>query len=592
MASSEPKNKVFITLNDHLGALYKYPSSTSQDTELYMITRYALTQIADFSLTPEDCLHLTTKIYHVLPLLNPPSTEIIQLLQRLVERVPIEGILDIEPPVDFAAGLQIGSGVITDFNNLTISLLEKADETSARRLAANHREMWESLIHLWLRTSNIALGVRAGIALFRLIKTAQDDGFKRFFLDRDVYAAVFDVCSSKSSAVKLDRSERSIAQSRLLDFMAKLCELDWKQSMKSHQVEVESKYGLKSDEGLLDFAMIRATDFEQDIILERTRIMSQSIIMLSQKDKPWTGLESPALVFFKERGLHKRAMDIFYMADPNMPQIDINILYTECAAYVSTLAEVQPQLLEEKHVVRDRILKRLRESFTTSNWANTNNPDQLLIANLGVLKSLPRSCFMDEGFEILKTIKWEMPQAQGVRSLGRIFGGPTEDKHDQTSIDPDYAPKLNINEEKKRARLLFSQWITINGDFLAKLARNGNKMVDPDMAIASMDALLNIVNSNWDESPDGFEILMANSASREALLTLLLTQPQIPPRSNDHLDSLYELMGRVRLALLKAVVGKVKGTEWESLAPALSSRVNAVQSREFAQNMATLGGPS
>ena len=141
-------------LQAHLQQVHDAPS-TPLDQKLLDTASY----IYGADLDPETAQRLILQIYQLLPTLQQDPSPVNRLLSKLLEPVPLSDILSFEPSVDIVAGLDLAA---QPFNLLTLSLLEKADATSAQRLATSQPRVFVSLARLWLATEDEAVADTAG----------------------------------------------------------------------------------------------------------------------------------------------------------------------------------------------------------------------------------------------------------------------------------------------------------------------------------------------------------------------------------------------------------------------------------------------
>lgn len=286
-------------LTSHLEQVRKGAQALNTD----LLDSFRITSLSQLS--PEQSQNLTVQLYQLLPLLRDDPTHVCQLLEALLEPWPLHVILQIEPPVDFAAGLDLHAG---PFNTLTISLLEKgiADIASARRLATSRPAIFAALLRLWLCTDDAGVATRAGVVIEGLLKADRElDGsgllpqpdedpaglaadnpvWRRVFRDPDVYGVLFastDLAHKEDA--NLTKAQITIAQARLMDFLPKLATMDWNAAVKSHVLDVEIAHGLNAGEGLIHYAAINMVDVEGDVLMHRSLINFYGDLLRSHGD--------------------------------------------------------------------------------------------------------------------------------------------------------------------------------------------------------------------------------------------------------------------------------------------------------------------
>ena len=169
---------------------------------------------------------------------NP--TPAVNLLIRLLSPFAFSDVLAFDPPVNFAAGLDVGfdapEGVMLPFNRLMLALLEKATlKSSDAATVASRPEVVQALVKLWLCSADTGVATTASKLLLDLLRVdrevfdhldqhvsssgGQGLVWKRIFGDRNVYGTFFAACGTGAQAFKLSRNQRSLAQARLLEWL-------------------------------------------------------------------------------------------------------------------------------------------------------------------------------------------------------------------------------------------------------------------------------------------------------------------------------------------------------------------------------------
>ena len=259
-------------------------------------------------LSLQESQALAIQLYQLLPSLREDPTPVNELLQALLEPWPLDVVLLIEPPVDFAAGLDLFA---KPFHSLTLSLLEKgiADIASARRLATTQPEVFSALLKLWFCTDESGVAEKVGFIVFGLLKadreldgsgilpSASDDPaglasdnpiWRRIFRDPDVYGLFYATTDLKTQS-DMSKNQKTIAQARLMEFIPKLAALDWSAALESHLSDVESVHGLKrGQEGLLHFAAVHMVDVKGDVLMHRS-LINYFADLLQSCSEPYAG---------------------------------------------------------------------------------------------------------------------------------------------------------------------------------------------------------------------------------------------------------------------------------------------------------------
>ncbi|OMP81814.1 hypothetical protein BK809_0006123 [Diplodia seriata] len=287
-------------LTHHLTQVQQHPS-LPLDASLFDDVEPLATSNSLDAKTARELLSQMTRLFTVL---QQDPTPVIQLVTKIGAAFDFNTIRSLDPPIDFAGALVLAA---TPYHALALQTLEKAawDVRHAEYIASIPNVI-SRLITLWLATDDIGTAERAGNVLHELLKVDRDPadsmgiesapdfisssnphvavdvsvsgtsashgtGFvwKRVFGDRDVYALFFSLCGGKSvihGIPDLSRSQKTIAQARLMSWLPKVGALSWEAITRSHHPDIEQDYGLKSP-GLLDFISLHTVDYDGDILM-------------------------------------------------------------------------------------------------------------------------------------------------------------------------------------------------------------------------------------------------------------------------------------------------------------------------------------
>ncbi len=232
----------------------------------------------------EDTSRLVAgKLVRLLPMLQQDPSLVTRLLLRLLEQSSFSEIQAIDPDLDFAAGLDPS---YPPFNAPTVTLLSKAaDSKSDAELLARMPKVLHALVKLWLYTQESRTATNIHFLLLKLLRVDggypqgfEDDPrirslypggvWRRLFGDKDIYELFYDVCDLTCSQPELSHADKTQAQGRLLELLPKMAALNWDIVLRSHNVEIESRHGLRRGEGLLHFAAFRMVDVKSDIMMD------------------------------------------------------------------------------------------------------------------------------------------------------------------------------------------------------------------------------------------------------------------------------------------------------------------------------------
>jgi len=271
-------------LQVHLAQVQNDPATPLDKKLLETCELFLVPQIS-----PESSQQLVGHLAQLLPTLQQDPTPVNKLLLKLLEPYPFSAVLQFDPPVDFAAGLDLAA---LPFNHLALSLLDKAtvEASSARRLATSQPAVFVALVRLWLCTEDTGVADKAGNVLYGLLKVdmvktvaeQRGDGasadsvglegavWRRVFRDKDVYGSVFSICSleSQQHETALSKNRKTLAQARLLEWLPKVGALNWASISEKHP----TAEGGQPEQSLLEFAAVHMVDYKGDVLMHRSLI--------------------------------------------------------------------------------------------------------------------------------------------------------------------------------------------------------------------------------------------------------------------------------------------------------------------------------
>lgn len=277
MAATEP---LLDQLQAHLEQLESDPS-TELNARFFESCSLILTQTI-----PQDAsISVITRLSKILPTLQTDPTPVIQFLIQLLQPYNFSDILALDAGIDFAAGLDERA---LPYNRLMLALLHKATANATdASLVAARPEVVTALVKLWLCTPDAGVAQQASNTLLALLRVDQQSPpgsgedplpahsqglmWKRVFGDQDIYALVLSVCSLKS-ILQLSKSQKTLAQARLLEWLPAVGVLNWNAITKNHHPNIESQYTDGKGEGLLYFAASCMVDVKDDVLMHRCLI--------------------------------------------------------------------------------------------------------------------------------------------------------------------------------------------------------------------------------------------------------------------------------------------------------------------------------
>ena len=303
-------------LQAHLSDVQSNPSTPLDERLFKEAEVFLATQL--FS-QPAELLSLITALSSLLPTLQQDPSPVISLLGKLVDPFSFSDVLQLNPPVDFVAGLDVSA---VPFNLLVLQLLSKASKSSKdAAILANMPAVIHALVNLLLCTPEMGVADKAINILVELLQADREEanvavhgvGFdsipkaggqgllwRRVFGDKDIYSIFFSPCDLKSGGPS--KREKTVAQARLLALLPRIGQLDWNYLLRSHHPEIEREHGLAADESLLDFASHYMVDIKDDVLVHMNLLQFYADLIAHVHD-PVTST-SPSLSYLKSQNLH------------------------------------------------------------------------------------------------------------------------------------------------------------------------------------------------------------------------------------------------------------------------------------------------
>lgn len=480
-------------------------------------------------LDQQEHLVLVKQLSTILPRLQQDPTTAASLLTRLLGPSTFMDILSFDPPVDFAAGLAAGDdgASMEPYNRLMLSLLEKAARSSTDAAAvAAQPEILRALVRLWLCTSVVGVASRSSELLLDLLKVDQivvkdpdsallEGGgqglvWKRIFGDRDVYGTIFEACSLKGpSSFKMGKCARTLAQSRLMEWLPTVAAMDWSAVTKSHHSDVESSYAQDgSSMNLLDFAAVQMVDYQEDVLMHRCLIDFYSDLLAITAERGSIAAmteRSPALEYLSSKGLHTRTSMVYLqLPGARVDPVDAMFLYGPAGNYISTYASKFPQHFTSSPMLR-QVKERLQKTLDLSaaRWAHQESPKH----DLHVLSSLPRATLLpgdsDWTSSPLSLLPSKATNADVLLTLATIFHGPEKEIINFPSTSPLAGTGNNSTQtaEASAARSLYFHYLAANPRFFSNIATHAGTVALKDLALSATSCLTAVITANWATEP-------------------------------------------------------------------------------------------
>ncbi|KAF2084818.1 hypothetical protein K490DRAFT_23756, partial [Saccharata proteae CBS 121410] len=478
---------------------------------------------------------LIEQLARLLPNLQQDPTPAVKLLNRLVVPFEFDAIRSLQPPVDFAGGLDLAA---VPYHPLALSLLEKAalNQRHAEFIASSP-EIIRRLVRLWLRTQDIGVADRAGNVLLAFLEIDRNpvsmtgtDGldaepsvdygtgfvWKRVFGDKDVYGEMFAICGAQPGGrgeQDLSRQLITVAQSRLLAWLPEVGKLSWEAITHSHHPKIEEEFGLQPKEGLLDWAALHVA--EDDDILMKLCLIEFYIDLLKKCTQPLqlgqSTYQSKSLEYLKRRGVHEKTLS-YFIHPSRHESFEVSYLYGPAANYLSTWATTYPEDFEADNDTKSAVLQRITDVFRQmkpTQWVHGEPPKH----DLHVLASLPRTTLLANStptwpsspLSLLPTTTVTNPDV--LHTLATIFHGPTDPSSDlifpapspTTTATSTTSPfsQTRLNEDRTAAHTLTTLFLNQNPTFFSTIVSLAETLALKETALAAIDFIAAIATANW-----------------------------------------------------------------------------------------------
>lgn len=426
-------------------------------------------------------------------------------------------MLDIDPPVDFAAGLK---ALFPSINLVTLSLLEKAKfKSSDAGIVAGKPDIVAALIELWLSTTDTTVASEAYSVLLGLLTAGerhkeaatttsqhrpehyeQSLMWRRVFRDKDIYDSIFRICSLTNAGQngQLGKRDKTVAQARLLDLLVKIdCE-----SIRRPQIaEVESRYGVK-DGGLMEFAALKMVDYKDDVLMHMTLIdffadlLKPEHSMVETHDFASYQLSSKSHEDLNLRGTHTRTLS-YYLDATKHSSLDSTYLYGRSANYLATYCSYHPAHFLSFQPVVDSTVARLLEvlgKMKPGQWAQGLTPKH----DLHVLASLPRQALLPTPTSAspLFLLSARPPNEDALQTLVAVFQGPKNEHYTDDHIDTD-----TESQQRSAARALYWLYLDQYPTLWQDVVRAAETVALKDAALAAIALINAIITASWASLP-------------------------------------------------------------------------------------------
>lgn len=518
-------SKLLAALDAHLTTLSDTPGTEVDEALIRIAIGQLLPDLPNNAFSPQQRQYLIMKIYSTLPHIGPDAT-LIRLLKQVLEPVPLSALLGIEPPLDLTTGLDLDA---TDYHDVCLSLLEKADTESAQKLATLQRDVYASLVKLWLCVPNEGTGLHAARVLANLINVGREKVLKRLFRDKDIYEVILSLCTLNSDKyTNLSKPRTTIAQSRLLKLLPVIAKLEWRVIAASHHPELEAQYGLTSGQGLLDFAALKMVDYRDDLLMHQQLIEFYTSLLHSQVNTPSSSKPSKALEYLMSTKTHQQLMKLFHSLNDSNLSFDTKLVQLEIASYVSIYALTHEKIFVANDA--EAVIDTVQDALSTFRKIDYYDEPPKFLAMFKVLATIPQATLVESGFAI-QDVSIEYDSVTPLLVLSALFRGPSNkippfNPLGLTNVQPqplDTDLTMRDDDDAEAAEELLQHYEKNYPSFWDQLCEHARDFTKPAVSNAAQNMLLHIITAEW----DGFSYIYSNEVALNAIMRLLADPPEL-----------------------------------------------------------------
>jgi hypothetical protein len=474
------------------------------------------------TLSPPQRQQLVASLSALLPSLHQDPTPAVNLLLRLLHVYRYADILSLGS-IPFTDGLAPAPHMVA-YNRLILSILQKATQNASdAALVAGMLDTVVALVRLWLSTDDPGIASQCSQLLLDLLKVDQElrldpdahlpaggQGlvWKRIFGDRHVYGTFYDLCSSVGpTSANISKSQRTISQSRLLEWLPKVAGMDWNAVCRSHHPDIEAEYGVRG--GLLDFASLHMVDTSDDVLMYQCLVHFYSDILDATKQHSvGTGSGSEGISYLVSKGVHAKTAAIYLQAPgTKVDPLEAVFLYGPAANYIATYASNYPDHFLASELLQ-QVIGRLESALDLSaaKWAHAESPKH----DLHLLASLPRRALLATSgggngqTSPLTLLPSKATNPDVLNTLATIFHGPPKDITIASPSDMTAAITNTPTSEAAEARALYYGYLSNNPRFWSDITTHADTVALKDLALAAINVLTSVITANWSTTPEVF----------------------------------------------------------------------------------------
>ncbi|CAG5150449.1 uncharacterized protein ALTATR162_LOCUS2663 [Alternaria atra] len=453
---------------------------------------------------------LFLQIAALLPKLQQDPNPLTHFIIKLAEPYRFDDIKDI----NFEIGLDLQA---TPFHSLILTLLEKANTSSNdAQTLANRPAVILAIVRLWLCTQDAGVATQAEDLLTSLLQVSKNepvsiDGksslhmygsgpmWRRLFSDRDISSLYYHYTSLKQLTSPplplLEKRDRTISQARLLSWLPRVVAMDWNAVASAYGLDAEREVGLKEDQGLLHYAVLKMVDTEDDMLMHMTLLQFYSVLITTVKTNPHLSHydSSLALDFLKEEGVHKGIVDFHTSENPSL---DHSFLSSRTAQYISDYASHYPENFEKSNempIIRNYVHRNIRKCEAS---------------DLNIIASMPRSTLIPRrasGLAWDDCVIVDMPitrtNQDALKTLATIFHGPPKEEITFPQIETIGSDTMRTQTEAAYARLLTALFYSKKPNMFADITTHMETIAMKENALAALTLVGALITSSWSTEP-------------------------------------------------------------------------------------------
>ena len=453
---------------------------------------------------------LFLQIAALLPKLQQDPNPLTHFIIKLAEPYRFDDIKDI----NFEIGLDLQA---TPFHSLILTLLEKATTSSNdAQTLANRPAVILAIVRLWLCTQDAGVATQAEDLLTSLLQVSKNepvsiDGksslhmygsgpmWRRLFSDRDISSLYYHYTSLKQLTSPplplLEKRDRTISQARLLSWLPRVVAMDWNAVASAYGLDAEREVGLKEDQGLLHYAVLKMVDTEDDMLMHMTLLQFYSVLITTVKTNPHLSHydSSLALDFLKEEGVHKGIVDFHTSENPSL---DHSFLSSRTAQYISDYASHYPENFEKSNempIIRNYVHRNIRKCEAS---------------DLNIIASMPRSTLIPRrasGLAWDDCVIVDMPitrtNQDALKTLATIFHGPPKEEITFPQIETIGSDTMRTQTEAAYARLLTALFYSKKPNMFADITTHMETIAMKENALAALTLVGALITSSWSTEP-------------------------------------------------------------------------------------------